>query len=71
MRFHGAELDRWADDPLSFRAPGGESGEELIARVTDFFAGLDQLRQDCVVVSHGGPLQGPLRPAASGSRSIC
>jgi len=49
-----AELDRWAADPLTFRAPGGESGEELIARVTDFFAGLGK---GCVVVSHGGPLR--------------
>jgi alpha-ribazole phosphatase len=48
------ELDRWAADPLTFRAPGGESGEALIARVSDFFAGLSQ---DCVVVSHGGPLR--------------
>jgi alpha-ribazole phosphatase len=49
-----AELDRWAADPLRFRAPGGESGEALIARVSTFFAGLEQ---DCVVVSHGGPLR--------------
>jgi alpha-ribazole phosphatase len=49
-----AELDRWAADPLAFRAPGGESGGELIARVNDFLAGLSQ---DCVVVSHGGPLR--------------
>lgn len=48
------ELDRWAANPLTFRAPGGESGEELIVRVNDFFAGLSQ---DCVVVSHGGPLR--------------
>ena len=49
-----AELDRWAADPRGFRAPGGESGDELIARVSDFFAGLDR---DCTVVSHGGPLR--------------
>ena len=49
-----ADLARWAADPLRFRAPGGESGEALIARVSDFFAGL---KQDCVVVSHGGPLR--------------
>ena len=49
-----ADLDRWAADPLSFRAPGGESGAELIARVAEFYAGLTQ---DCVVVSHGGPLR--------------
>lgn len=49
-----AELDRWATDPIDFRAPGGESGAELIARITDFHA---RLTQDCVVVSHGGPLR--------------
>lgn len=49
-----SDLDRWAADPLGFRAPGGESGAELIERVTEFCAGLTQ---DCVVVSHGGPLK--------------
>jgi alpha-ribazole phosphatase len=49
-----AELDRWAADPVGFRPPDGESGEELIARVTDFNA---DLSRDCVVVSHGGPLR--------------
>jgi alpha-ribazole phosphatase len=49
-----AELDRWALDPLTFRAPDGEAGVELIARVTGFFASLGK---DCVVVSHGGPLR--------------
>jgi len=48
------DLDRWAADPLSFRAPGGESGAELVARVADFNFGLTQ---DCIVVSHGGPLR--------------
>jgi alpha-ribazole phosphatase len=49
-----ADLDRWAADPLGFRAPGGQSGAELIARVADFHA---TLTQDCIVVSHGGPLR--------------
>jgi alpha-ribazole phosphatase len=49
-----AELDRWAADPLAFRAPGGEAGVELVTRVTDFFA---DLGEDCAVVSHGGPLR--------------
>lgn len=49
-----ADLDRWAADPLGFRPPGGESGAELIARVTEFRA---VLIQDCTVVSHGGPLR--------------
>ena len=52
-----AELDRWAADPLSFRAPGGESGAELIARLADFCVDLRRLAQSCAVVSHGGPLK--------------
>jgi alpha-ribazole phosphatase len=48
------DLDRWAADPLGFSAPGGESGAELIQRVTDFHTGLSE---DCIVVSHGGPLR--------------
>jgi alpha-ribazole phosphatase len=48
------DLDRWAADPLAFAPPHGESGAALIARVQGFCAGL---REDCVVVSHGGPLK--------------
>jgi len=49
-----ADLDLWAADPLGFRAPNGESGSELIARLTDFHTAL---ARDCIVVSHGGPLR--------------
>ena len=48
------DLDRWAADPLAFAPPGGESGAALIARVLSFQA---DLSEDCVVVSHGGPLK--------------
>lgn len=48
------ELDRWAKSPTRFAPPNGESGAALIARVRDFHAGL---RQNCVVISHGGPLK--------------
>jgi alpha-ribazole phosphatase len=51
------ELDRWAAAPLSFAPPGGESGADLIARVRAFHADLHRENQDCVVVSHGGPLK--------------
>jgi alpha-ribazole phosphatase len=50
----GDDLDRWAADPLSFAPPDGESGAALVTRVRDFWAGL---HEDCVVVSHGGPLK--------------
>jgi alpha-ribazole phosphatase len=52
-----AELDRWAASLLT-RAPSeGESGAALIARIRDFCADLRRDQQDCVVVSHGGPLK--------------
>ncbi len=49
-----ADLDRWAADPAEFRAPGGESGADLIARLTAFRA---ELIGHPIVVSHGGPLK--------------
>jgi len=52
-----AELDRWAESPLSFAPGGGETGSDLINRVGDFYADLCRDQQDCVVVSHGGPLK--------------
>jgi alpha-ribazole phosphatase len=52
-----AELDRWAGSLLTFAPPGGESGAELIARIRDFHGDLRRAQQDCVVVSHGGPLK--------------
>jgi alpha-ribazole phosphatase len=52
-----ADLDRWAADPVGFAPPRGESGAALIARVRDFEAVLHRYGQDCVVVSHGGPLK--------------
>jgi alpha-ribazole phosphatase len=52
-----ADLDRWAASPLTFTPPGGETGAALVARVTGFYATLCELRQDCAVVSHGGPLK--------------
>jgi alpha-ribazole phosphatase len=52
-----AALDLWAASPLTFAPPGGESGAELLTRVRDFHARLCQDQQDCVVVSHGGPLK--------------
>jgi alpha-ribazole phosphatase len=52
-----ADLDRWSASPLTFAPPGGESGAALIARISAFHAGLRQARQDCAIVSHGGPLK--------------
>ena len=52
-----AALDRWARAPLEFAPPGGESGAALLARVGDFHDALRRRDEDCVVVSHGGPLK--------------
>ncbi len=51
------ELDRWAAAPLAFRPPGGESGAELVVRVSGVCAKLLATGRDAVVVSHGGPLR--------------
>lgn len=50
-------LDRWAADPAGFAAPGGESGNKLLARVTSFCRDIQASGRDCVIVSHGGPLK--------------
>jgi len=50
-------LDRWAENPLDFAPPGGESGAALIARVRGFAADLVTCHDRHVVVSHGGPLK--------------
>ena len=52
-----AALDAWAADPLGFAPPGGESGAALLARVQAVLADLRAAGEDCVVVSHGGPLK--------------
>jgi alpha-ribazole phosphatase len=52
-----AELDVWAASPLTFAPPGGESGAMLMMRVHDFCTGLRRDQQNCIVVSHGGPLK--------------
>ncbi len=52
-----ADLDRWAADPLGFAAPGGETGNALVARVTAAFADISTIPGDHVVVTHGGPLR--------------
>jgi alpha-ribazole phosphatase len=50
-------LDRWAGDPWGFAAPGGESGLELVARVSAFHDAIVEHASDCVIVTHGGPLK--------------
>lgn len=56
-----AALDAWADDPLGFAPPGGESGAALIERVQHAVTALLDAGEDCIVITHGGPLR--LMPA--------
>lgn len=60
-----AALDAWAADPWGFAPPGGESGAALVARVRGFHAAL---RQDSIIVSHGGPLK--VLAALIGGRAV-
>lgn len=46
-----ADLDAWAADPTGFRPPGGESFEDLIARVDACLRALDRPH---VLITHGG-----------------
>jgi len=54
-----AALDRWADDPLGHRPPGGESAADMSTRVLGFLDELLAQRTDeaVVIVAHGGPLR--------------
>jgi alpha-ribazole phosphatase len=52
-----AALDAWADDPLGFAPPGGETGAALLRRVREVHDELRAAQADCAVVSHGGPLR--------------
>ncbi|MCB1898602.1 alpha-ribazole phosphatase family protein [Cognatazoarcus halotolerans] len=55
----GSAIDAWADDPLGFRAPGGESPREMATRADEAFSEI-RARHDAqavVIVAHGGPLR--------------
>jgi alpha-ribazole phosphatase len=50
-------LDAWAADLPGFAPPGGETGRDLIARVSDFWAGIVATGGAHVIITHGGPLR--------------
>ena len=52
-----ADLDAWAESPMLFAPPGGESGAALVARVRGVCDEIRRADEDCAVVSHGGPLK--------------
>lgn len=49
-----ALLDVWAEDPLLFAPPGGESVSAMRERVSSF---LDSLAADAILVTHGGVMK--------------
>lgn len=59
----GSAIDDWVDDPLGFRAPGGESAHDLAERVLAWLNETlppDEARDvptAHVIVAHGGPLR--------------
>jgi broad specificity phosphatase PhoE len=54
-----AALARWRQDPLRERAPGGESYEELLARVSAWLAELPSSGR-VAAFTHGGAIRGAL-----------
>lgn len=52
------EIDQWRDQPLTWKAPGGESVAKLAERVTAFLADLEasQAAKACVV-THAGVIR--------------
>jgi alpha-ribazole phosphatase len=54
----GEVIDAWAQDPMNFRPPGGETPLEMAQRVRQWMeAQLDPAADAHVVVGHGGPLR--------------
>lgn len=52
------QLDRWRDDPLGWRAPGGETLAELARRAGAFLDDLEASRANgACVVTHGGVIR--------------
>lgn len=51
-----ASLDSWAQQPLDFVIPGGESGRELYQRVTDWAQTVRPSEHD-LIVAHAGSLR--------------
>ncbi|MEX1215246.1 histidine phosphatase family protein [Saccharospirillum sp.] len=49
-------LDAWAQQPLDFRMPGGESGRDLFHRV-QAWATQAHLNENSVVIAHAGSLR--------------
>lgn len=50
-------LDQWAADLTGFAAPGGESGAQLIERVSAFWQDATAFPGRGAVLTHGGPLR--------------
>lgn len=50
-------IDAWAKDPWNWHVPGGESGQELLTRVTAVWNEIKDRKENAIIISHGGPLR--------------
>ncbi|CAL1520724.1 alpha-ribazole phosphatase [Chitinophaga sp. MM2321] len=55
-----AELQKWADDFVIEKVPGGESYEDLYTRSMEMIAELIEKGNDAVLVTHGGVIRSVL-----------
>lgn len=51
-RLWGPELRLWAEDPLSWRIPGGESPESVVIRARDAWTRIAHMEPPVAVVTH-------------------
>ena len=43
--------------PLTYKAPGGETGNEILRRISEFLTDLHDDKGDILIVSHSGPIR--------------
>ena len=52
-----AEIDAWAADPLRYHPGGGESVDEVLARVRRAWSGIASAADTTLVLTHAGPIR--------------
>ncbi|QNT77875.1 Histidine phosphatase superfamily [Entomobacter blattae] len=50
-------LQQWVNSPWEFTPPGGESASMLLTRLKKFVTHLQEQSQNCIIITHGGPLR--------------
>ena len=58
------EIDAWAADPVGYRPGGGESVEQVLARLRRAWTGIASSSDTTLVVTHAGPIRCLLHLAA-------